>query len=77
MLCAVLRDGTEFDPEDIIAHLASRLPRYMVPRYIQLMQDLPKTPGTLRVKKAMLREQGIKPSTWDRGAQSGSTSGRS
>jgi crotonobetaine/carnitine-CoA ligase len=39
----------------------------MVPRYIRILDELPKTP-TAKVMKAGLREDGITPNTWDREA---------
>lgn len=40
---------------------------FMVPRYVRIMGDLPKTP-TEKVQKAVLREAGVTPDTWDREA---------
>ena len=36
----------------------------MVPRYVEVVEVLPKTPS-LRVQKFVLREQGITATTWD------------
>jgi crotonobetaine/carnitine-CoA ligase len=41
------------------------MPYFMVPRYIRVMPELPKTP-TAKVMKAELRNEGITPDTWDR-----------
>jgi crotonobetaine/carnitine-CoA ligase len=38
---------------------------FMIPRYLRIMPELPKTP-TQRVKKYELREQGVTPDVWDR-----------
>jgi crotonobetaine/carnitine-CoA ligase len=51
----------------MLRHLAGALPHYMVPRYIEIMPALPRTP-TNKVKKAELRMNGITPQTWDRKA---------
>jgi crotonobetaine/carnitine-CoA ligase len=40
----------------------------MIPRYVRLMPELPKTP-TNKVKKAELRAVGVTPDTWDAQAQ--------
>jgi crotonobetaine/carnitine-CoA ligase len=39
----------------------------MVPRYIDIVDTLPRTP-TEKVEKAQLRERGITATTWDRTA---------
>jgi crotonobetaine/carnitine-CoA ligase len=36
-----------------------------VPRYVEFLESLPKTP-TERVQKYLLKQAGITPSTWDR-----------
>ena len=54
-------------PEKLIEFLTPRLPRFMVPRYVELVDGLPKTP-TEKVRKVELRAQGITPTTWDREA---------
>lgn len=66
-LCLVPAAGINIDPLDILRHLAGTLPHYMVPRYIEVMPALPRTP-TNKVKKAELRTNGITPQTWDRKA---------
>jgi crotonobetaine/carnitine-CoA ligase len=63
-LCVVTREGSAADPESIIAFLDERLPRFMIPRYIEFLPELPKT-GSMKVEKYRLREQGITPATWD------------
>jgi crotonobetaine/carnitine-CoA ligase len=45
-----------------------RMARFMVPRYIEFREALPKT-GTHRVQKGVLRRQDVGPNTWDREAQ--------
>lgn len=59
-------DGRTIDPPAVIAFLEPRLPRFMIPRYIRLVDDLPKTP-TAKVEKHVLREIGLTPGSWDRG----------
>jgi crotonobetaine/carnitine-CoA ligase len=45
-----------------------------VPRYVEVLDELPKTP-TQKVQKAVLRAQGLSAGTWDREAH-GITVGR-
>lgn len=50
--------------EELFAFCREHLAYFMVPRYIELTDALPKTPS-LRVQKFLLREQGVGPRTWD------------
>lgn len=70
LLFAVRRAGSTISPHDLYEDLASRMARFMVPRYIEFVDELPKTEATLRVIKAELRQRGVGPDTWDRKAQS-------
>jgi crotonobetaine/carnitine-CoA ligase len=37
----------------------------MVPRYVEIVSELPRTPS-FKIKKAELREAGVTAGTWDR-----------
>lgn len=54
-----------FSPVDLIAFLTTKLPHFMIPRYIEIMEALPRTP-TNKVRKRALSESGVGPDTWDR-----------
>jgi crotonobetaine/carnitine-CoA ligase len=56
-----------FEPAAFVGHLAQRLAHFMVPRYVRVMGELPKTP-TAKVRKAVLKAEGVTPDTWDREA---------
>ncbi|MDF1720708.1 MAG: AMP-binding protein [Minwuia sp.] len=60
-------EGHTIDPVDLIEFLKPRMAHFMVPRYIRIVDELPKTP-TAKVQKAMLREQAVTNDTWDREA---------
>jgi len=60
-----LVNGSRLSPPDIIAHLQPRMAPHMVPRYIRIVDELPKTP-TEKVEKHVLRTAGVTPDTWDR-----------
>lgn len=60
----VLQPGATFDPESMLRHLCDNLPYFMVPRYYEAVDALPKTP-THKVQKAQLRQAGVTASTWD------------
>jgi crotonobetaine/carnitine-CoA ligase len=57
--------GASIDPEEIIRHLLPRLAHHMVPRFIRIIDELPKTP-TAKVEKHVLRAEGLTADTWDR-----------
>jgi crotonobetaine/carnitine-CoA ligase len=61
----VIREGAAITPEMLVAHAQSQLPRYAVPRYVEFVSALPKTP-TNKVQKHVLRAQPFTASTWDR-----------
>lgn len=50
---------------EIFEHCEARIPSFAVPRYLRLVDELPKTPSQ-RVQKAKLRELGVTPDTYDR-----------
>jgi carnitine-CoA ligase len=60
-----LKPGRSLTPEDLIRFLIPRMARFMVPRYIEVVDELPKTP-TAKVRKVVLREQGVTQQTFDR-----------
>lgn len=41
--------------QDLYAHLAETMPKFMVPRYLEVIAGLPQTEGTFRTKKVELR----------------------
>jgi len=41
--CVVQQDGTDIDREGLIARMRARLPDYMIPRYLDLVPELPVT----------------------------------
>lgn len=59
--------GEEIDPRDLAEFLIDSMPNFMVPRYIRILDELPKTPSA-KVMKTELRSEGITDDTWDREA---------
>jgi carnitine-CoA ligase len=55
----------QFDLVEFSHWCADRLPRYAVPRFIELRESLAKTP-TGKIQKLRLRAEGITEATWDR-----------
>jgi crotonobetaine/carnitine-CoA ligase len=69
-LAVVLRPGAKLTEPELAAFCAEQLPRFMIPRYIEFVDALPRTP-TDKVAKYRLRaegDHGITPTTWDREA---------
>ena len=59
--------GMTIAPAELIHFLQDQLPYFMVPKYVRIVPELPKTP-TQKVQKVVLREAGITADTWDRDA---------
>ena len=72
LLCAVPRPGAALDARTLLAHCEEHMARFMVPRYVRLLERLPKTP-TERVQKYLLRAAGVTADTFDREAAPGGT----
>jgi len=66
VMCIVaIVPGQTLDPVDLIRFLQNRLAYFMIPRYVRVVDSLPKTP-TQKLLKHVLRDQGVTPDTWDR-----------
>jgi crotonobetaine/carnitine-CoA ligase len=65
MACIVLKPDTTVSNEDLITWCDARMPAFMVPRYIEVMPELPRT-ASEKVRKKELRERGVTAATWDR-----------
>ncbi len=59
------REGMHVDPAQLTEYLATRLPHYMVPRYIRIVSELPKT-ASGKLQKHVLRSEGLTADAWDR-----------
>jgi crotonobetaine/carnitine-CoA ligase len=64
MVAVVVRPGEVLAPADLVAFCAERMARHMLPRYVDLLAELPRTP-TEKVEKAVLRSRGVTASAWD------------
>ncbi len=65
-IAVVLQPGAEFDPAELIEFLVARMPRFAIPRYVEIWDTLPKTEATARIQKGKIREAGVSADTWDR-----------
>ncbi|SNT47502.1 AMP-binding enzyme [Rhodococcoides kyotonense] len=66
MAAVVVSDPDAFTVEDVIDFVSPRLPYFAVPRYIDVLDELPKT-STQKIRKAALRERGVTGTTTDVG----------
>ncbi len=58
MLALVAKNGVAIDGAEILRMATAQLPRFAAPRYVKLLNTLPKT-ATGKVQRAVLRKQGI------------------
>jgi crotonobetaine/carnitine-CoA ligase len=65
MAVVSLGPGEHLDPAELIEFLRSRVAYFAIPRYIRIVDEIPKTP-TSKIHKVPLREAGITHDTWDR-----------
>lgn len=63
-IVVVVRPGDTLGPEALLGWCEPRLPYFMVPRYVEFAETLPKTPNE-KVQKYRLRETGVA-KAWDR-----------
>ncbi|KPL52259.1 AMP-dependent synthetase [Prosthecomicrobium hirschii] len=62
-----LREGMSLDPVELIEFLRPRMPHFMIPRYVRVVDALPRTP-TSKIEKFKLRDEGLAADAWDREA---------
>ena len=70
MAFVIPRAGTTPDYPALAAWCDARMPAFMVPRYFDQLDELPRTP-TEKVRKKTLRERGVTATTWDRSRATG------
>lgn len=68
LACIILADGlVPPDPADILDFCVPRMPYFAVPRYVEYVTEIPKTPSQ-KMQKNKLRERGLTNTAWDREA---------
>lgn len=65
MAVVVAKEGQRIDSEQLIRFLEPRMAYFMIPRYVEYVEALPKTP-TGKIQKFSLRDKGVTSATWDR-----------
>lgn len=73
-LGVVLIEGHSVSPVELVEFLRAKVASFMIPRYIEFIDDLPRS-ATEKVQKSPLRDKPISDATWDRLADSASASG--
>lgn len=61
----VVPRSADLSEEDLIRFAAERMAYFMIPRYVALVDDLPRT-QTNKISKQRLKEIGVAAGTWDR-----------
>ena len=64
LVFVVPRPGAGIEPEEVASWASDRLPKYLVPRYVQVVDSLPLTPSG-KIQKSQLRSLGSA-GAWDR-----------
>jgi len=59
------KPGADLDLKKLIYHCVENMAFFMVPRFIDIVDDIPRT-GTLRAQKTEMKKQGVTEKTWDR-----------
>jgi crotonobetaine/carnitine-CoA ligase len=67
MVALVLQPGAHLEPTEFMQYCAAHMAYFMLPRYVRVVEVLPKT-GTERTMKYQLKAEGVTPDTWDRDA---------
>ena len=65
MAAVVPRPGEAVDPAELLRFCAHSMAPHMLPRYVDVVDDLPRTP-TEKVEKHVLIARGITATAWDR-----------
>jgi crotonobetaine/carnitine-CoA ligase len=64
-VCLVLAEGATVTPDELFHFFRQALPYFAIPRYVEVLDTLPRERTSSRVRKVELRERGITESTWD------------
>jgi len=63
--CVLLKPDGHITPGELLRWCEERMPYFAVPRYLEFVTELPKTPN-LKIQKQKLRDAGLTAGTWDR-----------
>jgi acyl-CoA synthetase (AMP-forming)/AMP-acid ligase II len=63
LACIVPENGMTVSFAELVEHCRVQLSSFKVPRYLEIRDELPRTNGTFRIQRGILREQ-ADPATW-------------
>jgi len=63
MVAVQAKEGAEVNPEELYEFVKHKLPKFAWPKYIRLVEQLPKT-ETHRIVKHILKKEGVTADTW-------------
>ena len=58
------REGVSLDYSEVMKFCRDTMPKFMVPRYIEMVKEVPKLPNH-KIDKTRLKKEGLTPTTWD------------
>lgn len=65
MAALVFKPGQHASPQALLDHCQPRMPYFSVPRYLRILDALPRTENG-KIRKFGLRDEGVTADTWDR-----------
>ncbi|MFT4825182.1 MAG: crotonobetaine/carnitine-CoA ligase [Halioglobus sp.] len=65
MIAVAAVDGSTIDHAQLMEFLGERMAYFMIPRYVRVLDELPKTASS-KVMKHLLRNEGVTADAWDR-----------
>jgi crotonobetaine/carnitine-CoA ligase len=65
MVAVVLKPGKSITPEELLDFCQDKMAYFMIPRYIEFMDQLPKS-DVHRILKRILKKRGVTEDTYDR-----------
>ncbi len=65
MIWVTVEPSMQLDLKDLIRHCAENMAYFMVPRYIDVADEIART-ETMRVQKGDMKKRGVTDRTWDR-----------
>jgi crotonobetaine/carnitine-CoA ligase len=67
LLVVTANAGRTVEPLELLQFLVPRMAHFMLPRYVRVIREMPKTP-TAKIEKHRLKAEGVTADTWDREA---------
>lgn len=65
MIAVQPKPGKTVDLKDLMRHCAENMAYFMVPRFVDIVDEIPRT-ETFRIIKTEMKKKGVTEKTWDR-----------